>query len=123
MSTVPATLSVRPLSLEQLAAPSEEIAALARAGVPLDRGLAELARDIPGRLGTVAREMSQRLSEGQIIEQVAIELGNALPPAYRSVLIAGVRAAASQSPCKTSPKPPAASPNSAAPSIFRSSIR
>ena len=92
MSTVPATLSVRPLSLEQLAALSEEIAALARAGVPLDRGLAELARDIPGRLGTVAREMSQRLSEGQLIEQVAIELGNALPPAYRSVLIAGVRA-------------------------------
>lgn len=92
MSTVPATLSVRPLSLEQLAALSEEIAALTRAGVPLDRGLADLARDIPGRLGTVTREMSQRLSAGQLIEQVAIELGNALPPAYRSVLIAGVRA-------------------------------
>lgn len=92
MSTVPATLSVRPLSLEQLAALSEEIAALTRAGVPLDRGLADLARDIPGRLGTVAREMSQRLSEGQVIEQVVADLGNALPPAYRSVLIAGVRA-------------------------------
>jgi general secretion pathway protein F len=91
MSTVPASLSSRPLSLEQLAALSDEIAALTRAGVPLDRGLAELARDIPGRLGTVAREMSQRLSEGQLLEQVAIELGSALPPAYRSVLLAGVR--------------------------------
>ncbi len=91
MSTVPATLSVRPLSLEQLAALSDEIAALTRAGVPLDRGLAELARDIPGRLGTVTREMSQRLSEGQVLEQVALELGSTLPPAYRSVLLAGVR--------------------------------
>ncbi len=92
MATVPASISVRPLSLEQLAALSDEIAALTRAGVPLDRGLAELARDIPGRLGTITREMSQRLSEGQLIEQVALELGSALPPAYRSVLIAGVRA-------------------------------
>src|SRR5262249_763220 len=92
MATVPAPLSVRPLSLDQLAALSEEIAALARAGVPLDRGLTELGRDIPGRLGHVTREMGQRLSEGQVIEQVVAGLGSALPPAYRSVLIAGVRA-------------------------------
>jgi len=91
MTTVPASLNVRPLSLEQLAALSEEIAALARAGVPLDRGLKELGRDIPGRLGLVAQEMSRRLSEGQVIEQVVTELGAALPPAYRSVLAAGVR--------------------------------
>jgi general secretion pathway protein F len=92
MSTVPATLSVHPLSLDQLAALSEEIAALARAGVPLDRGLTELGRDIPGRLGQVARSMGERLGEGQAVEQVVADLGSALPPAYRSVLIAGVRA-------------------------------
>src|SRR6476659_4639535 len=92
MSTVPATLSVHPLSLDQLAALSEEIAALARAGVPLDRGLTELCRDIPGRLGQVARSMGERLGEGQAVEQVVADLGSALPPAYRSVLIAGVRA-------------------------------
>jgi general secretion pathway protein F len=36
--------------------------------------------------------MGQRLSEGQAVEQVVAELGSALPPAYRSVLVAGVRA-------------------------------
>ena len=92
MTTVPATLSFRPLSLDQLAALSEEIAALARAGVPLNRGLIELGRDIPGRLGQVATEMGRRLGEGQVVEQVVTELGAALPPAYRSVLIAGLRA-------------------------------
>jgi general secretion pathway protein F len=92
MSIVPATLSVRPLSLDQLAALSDEIAALARAGVPLDRGLTELGRDIPGRLGKVAKAMGERLAEGQVIEQVVADLGATLPPAYRSVLIAGVRA-------------------------------
>jgi len=92
MSTVPASIRVRPLSLDQLAGLSEEIAALTRAGVPLDRGLRELGRDIPGRLGQVATAMGERLAEGQAVEHVVTELGAALPPAYRSVLSAGIRA-------------------------------
>src|SRR6185369_16050031 len=55
-------------------------------------GLTEMGRDIPGRLGQVAKEMGRRLEEGQLVEQVVAELGSALPPAYRSVLIAGARA-------------------------------
>jgi general secretion pathway protein F len=92
MATASATFSLRPLSLDQLAALSEELAALTRAGVPLDRGLTELGRDIPGRLGRVAKEMGRRLEEGQVVEQVVADLGSALPPAYRSVLLAGMRA-------------------------------
>ena len=46
------------LSLDNLIALSDEIAALARAGVPLERGLAELGREMPGRLGRFAAELA-----------------------------------------------------------------
>src|SRR5262245_16736680 len=92
MATVPATLSHRPATLEQLAALSQEIAALSRAGVPIDRGLRELALDMPGRLGKLAGEISTGLQSGCSLEQVVAELSSALPPAYRAVVAAGVRA-------------------------------
>ena len=43
-----------PITLDQLLALNEEIAALVRAGVPLDRGLLEAGRDVRGRLGRIA---------------------------------------------------------------------
>lgn len=92
MTTVFAPLAARPLTLEQLAALSDEIAALARAGVPLDSGLRELAHDMPGRLGELAGTMSARLTNGQSLDRVVADLEAALPPAYRSVIIAGLRA-------------------------------
>jgi general secretion pathway protein F len=91
MSTVPAILAARPISLEQLAALSDEIAALARAGVPLDRGLRALAREMPGRLGSIAAEIGERLESGRPLEQVVADLGTALPPAYQAVVAAGIR--------------------------------
>jgi len=92
MATVPATLSARPVTLEQLTALSDEIGALARAGVPLDRGLRELSQDMPGRLGKLSGDMSRQLEAGSSLAQVVGDLGSALPPAYRSVVEAGVRA-------------------------------
>src|SRR5438552_1079911 len=92
MSIVSATLSARPVTLEQLTALSDEIGALARAGVPLDRGLRELSLEMPGRLGRLAGEMSRRLEAGTALEQVIGDLGSTLPPAYRCVIAAGVRA-------------------------------
>jgi type II secretory pathway component PulF len=89
--TISATLVSRPVTLDQLAALSNEIAALARAGVPLDRGLQDLAHDLPGKLGQLANQMGQRLEAGQPLEQVVAELSASLPPAYRAVLIAGQR--------------------------------
>lgn len=89
--TITATLAARPVTLDQLAALSDEIAALARAGVPLDRGLKALASDMPGRLGKLAAQMGQRLEAGQPLDQVVAELSVTLPPAYRAVLIAGQR--------------------------------
>src|SRR4051812_35798178 len=92
MATVPATLGARPVTLEQLTALSEEIGALARAGVPLDRGLRELAADMPGRLGRLADQMGRQMEQGRQLDEVVAELGTTLPPAYRAVIEAGVRA-------------------------------
>ena len=81
MSIINATLVRQPITLEQLAALSDEISALARAGVPLDHGLRELARDLPGRLGTMAAEISRRLEQGRSLDDVIQELGPSLPAA------------------------------------------
>jgi general secretion pathway protein F len=90
--TITATLAARPVTLDQLAALSDEIAALARAGVPLDRGLKELASDMPGRLGQIAKRIGEQVESGQPLEKVVAEMSGSLPPAYRAVLAAGLRA-------------------------------
>ncbi|HZN32746.1 MAG TPA: type II secretion system F family protein [Pirellulaceae bacterium] len=90
--TISATLARPPLTLEQLAALSDEIGALVRAGVPLDQGLREMARELPGRLGRFAGEMGKRIDAGQPLPQVVAELGSSLPPAYQTLIAAGLRA-------------------------------
>jgi type II secretory pathway component PulF len=81
----------QPLSLEQLIALSEEIAALARSGVPLDQGLAALGRDLPGRLGRVSRELSGELAAGMSLDQVVARSGAQFPPGYQALIEAGLR--------------------------------
>jgi general secretion pathway protein F len=81
-----------PLTLEELAALSDEIAALARAGVPLDRGLRALARDMPGRLSAIASDAGQRLASGASLDRIVADLGTTLPPAYQTVIAVGLRA-------------------------------
>ena len=49
------------MTLDHLIALNDEIAALVRAGVPLERGLAELGGDMPGRLGEIATALAERL--------------------------------------------------------------
>ncbi len=80
------------MTLDQLAALSDEIAALSRAGVPLDRGLKAMARELPGRLGRIAGDLGRRIEFGQPLPQVVAELGATLPPAYQTVIEAGLRA-------------------------------
>jgi len=90
--SIPATLIARPVTLDQLVALSDEIAALARAGVPLDRGLKELATDLPGRVGTLAGDIGRRLEKGESLANILAESGGVFPPAYRAVIEAGLRA-------------------------------
>ncbi|MEX2176267.1 MAG: type II secretion system F family protein [Pirellulaceae bacterium] len=89
--SLPATLVSRPITLDQLVALSDEIAALARAGVPLDRGLRELSRDLPGRLGRLAGDLSKRLAAGESLAQIVAGSKGMFPPAYQAVLEAGLR--------------------------------
>ena len=79
------------LSLEQLIALSEEIAAIARSGVPLDQGLSAIGQELPGRLGRVAREMSSELTAGVPLDKVVARAGVQFPPGYQALIEAGLR--------------------------------
>ena len=80
-----------PVSLEQLIALNDEILALTRAGMPLERGLVETGADLPGRLRTITTAVGQRLGRGESLPQALESLGDSVPPVYRAVVEAGVR--------------------------------
>jgi general secretion pathway protein F len=79
------------LSLEDLVALNQEIAALARVGAPLETGLRRFAAETPGRLGEVAAQLSRRLSQGESLSDSAAALPG-VPPVYAAIVEAGVRA-------------------------------
>ncbi|MCH5374973.1 MAG: type II secretion system F family protein, partial [Planctomycetes bacterium] len=85
------TAGGRQISLDQLTALNDEMAALARAGVPLEIGLSGLARDLPGRLGELADRLRRRLESGQSLEQVLEKDRESFPPVWRAVVLAGLR--------------------------------
>jgi general secretion pathway protein F len=80
------------ITLDQLIALSDEIAALARAGMPLELGLEALGRDMPGGLGRLAAMLAERSGRGQPLAALFGELGPQLPEACRAVVAAGLRA-------------------------------
>jgi type II secretory pathway component PulF len=81
-----------PIALDQLLALNEEIAALVRAGIPLDRGLLEAGRDVRGRLGRIAGVLGRRLNRGEDLAAALEAESRAIPPLYRAVVEAGARA-------------------------------
>lgn len=80
-----------PITLDELIALNDEIAALARAGVPLESALAELGADMPGRLGKIVTTIAQETSRGESLPQVFSRHSAGLPPVYRAVVEAGLR--------------------------------
>jgi type II secretory pathway component PulF len=80
------------ITLEQLIALNDEIAALVRAGVPLDRGLAAVGQELPGRLGRFARKLSEQLARGESLTAALADPHSKLPPLYRAVVEAGIAA-------------------------------
>jgi type II secretory pathway component PulF len=80
-----------PISLEQLIALNDEILALTRAGMPLERGLVETGADLPGRLRSITTSVGERLSRGETLPDALAALGDGVPPVYRAVVEAGVR--------------------------------
>ena len=79
------------LSLEDFVALSEEIAALSRAGIPLDQGLRELSDDLPRPLAESVKEIGHRLHQGEQLDQILADPQAKYPPAYVAVVSAGLR--------------------------------
>jgi len=80
------------ISLEELVALNDEIAALVRSGVPLDLGLAGWGGDLSGRLGHIAKELGAASGRGASLSESLAQQGDRLPPVYRAVVDAGMRA-------------------------------
>ena len=79
------------LNLDELAVINGELAALVGAGMPLEPGLEQLAADTPGRLGRCARELAERLRQGEALDDVLADPKLGFPPMYAAVLRAGQR--------------------------------
>jgi len=80
------------ITLEQLVALNDEIAALVRAGIPLDRGLRNLGEDLPGSLGRFARQLSEQIARGESLADALADPASHLPRLYRAVVEAGIAA-------------------------------
>lgn len=80
------------ISLDELVALNDEIAALVRSGVPLELGLARWGGDLSGRLGHIAKDLSNATARGASLSESLAQQGDRLPPVYRAVVDAGMRA-------------------------------
>ncbi len=89
--TQPQTSRSGGLSVEELVALCDEIAALCRAGVPLEAGVAALASDMPGRMGRSARRLAERVATGRSLAEAMAEEPKTYPPLVRAVVEAGTR--------------------------------
>ncbi len=70
---------------------NDEIAALVRAGVPLEQGLGALGDDLPGRLGQFAHVVAEQCARGRSLDDIMADQTLHLPLVYRAVVRAGVR--------------------------------
>lgn len=88
----PTASSATTLGLDDLIALNDELAALVRAGVPLEPTLADMGHDFPGRLGRATAELSGRIEQGASLPDALAAMPNAFPPGYRAAVAAGLRA-------------------------------
>jgi type II secretory pathway component PulF len=79
------------VTLADLIALSEEMAALVRSGVPLERGLLNRGQDIPGQLGRTTRRLAQCLERGEDLPQALAGEEGAFPRVYHVVVQAGLK--------------------------------
>ncbi len=80
------------MNAEELIALNDEIAGMARAGLPLDQGLAALSKEMGrGRLRTVTGAIATDLSSGLTLPQALERQAGRVPPFYAGLVAAGVR--------------------------------
>ncbi len=80
----------RPPRLEDLITLNHEIAALVRAGVPLELGLRGLSGNVSSRLGQLAERLADRLTGGLSLIEALEQEGPAVSPVYTAVVGAGL---------------------------------
>jgi type II secretory pathway component PulF len=90
---IPSVVLVKPgLSTQDLITLNEEIAGMARAGLPLDQGLAALAREMgSGRLKSVTETLAADLQAGRTLPEALQRQAGRVPPYYAALVTAGVR--------------------------------
>jgi type II secretory pathway component PulF len=77
---------------DELAALNEQIAGMARAGLPLDQGLSALASDMSrGRLRTVTAAIADDVRAGLTLPEAIDRHRGVLPPYYAGLVLAGIR--------------------------------
>jgi type II secretory pathway component PulF len=87
-----APVRVRPLSGDDVLAFNEQIAQLARAGLPLEAGLDVLAKDLSrGPLRDATLALKKDLDRGVPLEQAVATRRDAFPAGYASLLDAGLK--------------------------------
>ncbi|HEX2475540.1 MAG TPA: type II secretion system F family protein [Lacipirellulaceae bacterium] len=70
---------------------NEEIAALARARLPLETHLRRFGADLPGQAGDLADRIGRRLEAGETLPAAMERECASLPAAYRAAILAGVQ--------------------------------
>lgn len=80
------------MNAEDIIALNEEIAGMARAGLPLDQGLAALAREMGrGRLRRVTEALAADLRAGHPLPEALDRQAGRVPAFYRGLVAAGIR--------------------------------
>jgi general secretion pathway protein F len=79
-----------PISLEDLIALNEEIAALVRVGIPLEVGL-DNARGTPQNLRAITERLRREMERGSSLPEALRTCGADLPPSYLALVEAGLR--------------------------------
>jgi len=80
------------MQAEDLIALNEEIAAMARAGLPLDQGLAALAQELDrGQLRQVTAQLATDLRAGRTLPEALQRQGSRVPPFYAGLVEAAIR--------------------------------
>lgn len=83
------TGKVRPATLDDLAALNREMAALVRAGLPLEESLGQMAKEYGH--GELAGRLAREMEGGKSLAEAVAAQGDALPPVYRAVVEAGLK--------------------------------
>jgi type II secretory pathway component PulF len=80
------------MTADDLTALNEQIAAMARAGLPLDQGLQELAQEMGrGQLSKATHMLASDLQAGLSLPEALARQSGTLPPYYANLVTAGIQ--------------------------------